>query len=176
MPPRPAPNPAPRTAAARDALKAFYCSLCSKGYARATEFDAHQSSYDHQHKKRLKEMREMQRDPAAAQRARRAERRADGLITIKPVSLGGPAPADGERARPQQGPGAGFKKGGFKSAFGAADKVVRVEGEGDAEVEAEEEAGAGVREVESESEDDEDRYDPWRPTDCSEACPGRVER
>ena len=63
---------------------------------------------------RLKEMKKMQRDPLASTKARKAERRADeksGLITIKPVKLDS-QPASSSAA------GGGFKKGGFKSAFG----------------------------------------------------------
>ena len=59
-------------------------------------------------------MKQMQRDPLASTKARKAERKAEeksGLITIKPVKLEGQPPA---------GAGGGFKKGGFKSAFGDA--------------------------------------------------------
>ncbi|KAI9890796.1 MAG: hypothetical protein M1814_003580 [Vezdaea aestivalis] len=59
---------------------------------------------------RLKEMKQMQRDPMATSKARKAERKADeksGLITIKPMKLDGAAAVAG----------GGFKKGGFKSAF-----------------------------------------------------------
>lgn len=62
---------------------------------------------------RLKEMKQMQRDPLASSKARKAERKADeksGLITIKPLKLDGSS---------STGTGSGFKKGGFKSAFGS---------------------------------------------------------
>lgn len=39
------------TESAREARKAFYCDLCQKGYGRITEFEAHEGSYDHLHKK-----------------------------------------------------------------------------------------------------------------------------
>ncbi|KAH0543694.1 hypothetical protein FGG08_002010 [Glutinoglossum americanum] len=68
---------------------------------------------------RLKEMKKMQRDPLASTKARKAERRADeksGLITIKPVKLDTqPTPSSSAAAG-----GGGFRKGGFKSAFGEA--------------------------------------------------------
>ncbi|MCJ1410757.1 hypothetical protein MMC19_004843 [Ptychographa xylographoides] len=138
------------------------------------EFEAHESSYDHQHKKRLKEMKQMQRDPLASSKARKAERKADeksGLITIKPVKLdmGSAAVA-----------GSGFKKGGFKNAFG-----------GDAEVKKEYdgESGSGnilaglVRDregepieqelAESDTDNEYECYDPRRPTGCFEGCEGR---
>ncbi|KAF2226366.1 hypothetical protein BDZ85DRAFT_211147, partial [Elsinoe ampelina] len=53
----------------------FFCTLCSKGYARAPELEAHENSYDHQHKKRLKEMKSLTRNPTAAVKDSRAEKR-----------------------------------------------------------------------------------------------------
>ncbi|KAL2058135.1 hypothetical protein ABVK25_001753 [Lepraria finkii] len=167
MPPPWATNPAPKTESAREARKSFYCDLCQKGYSRVNEFEAHEGSYDHQHKKRLKEMKQMSRDPRAADKARKAERRADeksGAITIKPLSL----------ASSDTKPSSGFKKGGFKNAFGSVDDEEKDEKRGlKAEVKIE---GFNVREqeAESESDDDYDRYDPRRPTGCGEGCPGRV--
>jgi hypothetical protein len=71
------------------------------------DYEAHLSSYDHSHKQRLKDMKAMVRDPNAGARARKAEAKADGLVSIK---LSG-----GETL------GGGFKKGGFKkSGFKAA--------------------------------------------------------
>ena len=40
-----------QTESAREARKSFYCELCQKGYSRINEFEAHESSYDHSHKK-----------------------------------------------------------------------------------------------------------------------------
>ncbi|MCJ1233774.1 hypothetical protein MMC14_001732 [Varicellaria rhodocarpa] len=124
-------------------------------------------------------MKQMQRDPLASTKARKAERKADeksGLITIKPVKIDTAANATGG------GAGGGFKKGkgGFRNAFGGE------EGKGEKVL-----VGVGVglglekegvvdlgreREVESESEDSEggyEAYDPLRPTDCWEGCGGR---
>ena len=115
-------------------------------------------------------MKQMQRDPLSRQKALRAERRADEksgiqVITIKP--LAGPVGAGGG--------GGGFKKGGFRNAFGGEEAELpssmtdAVPGE---------KTDASMKEkvtnvVESESEDDgEERYDPRRPTGCSGACPG----
>ncbi|VUC35323.1 unnamed protein product [Clonostachys rosea] len=112
MPPRHHTLPAAQTSSAREAQKSFYCTLCSKGYSRMNDYEAHLSSYDHSHKQRLRDMKAMVRDPNASSRARKAEAKADGIVSIK---------------MPQDGPGSasssggfkkgGFKKSGFKSAF-----------------------------------------------------------
>jgi hypothetical protein len=132
------------------------------------EYEAHLSSYDHSHKQRLKDMKAMVRDPNAGARARKAEAKADGLISIK---LGG-----GDSGAGASGGGGfkkgGFKKSGFKSAFNSiassansnnagplqtgsrADGSTTAEGQGD------------ILPNESESEDDMyERYDPRNPTD-----------
>ncbi|KAJ0166262.1 G patch domain-containing protein 8 [Colletotrichum tanaceti] len=117
MPPRHQTLPPAQTAAAREALQSFYCSLCSKGYSRMNDYEAHLSSYDHSHKQRLKDMKAMVRDPNAGARARKAEAKADGLVSIKLAS----------NEQPQQAAAAGgfkrggFKKSGFKSAFASVD-------------------------------------------------------
>ncbi|OHX01016.1 C2H2 type zinc finger domain-containing protein [Colletotrichum incanum] len=117
MPPRHQTLPPAQTAAAREALQSFYCSLCSKGYSRMNDYEAHLSSYDHSHKQRLKDMKAMVRDPNAGARARKAEAKADGLVSIKLASNEQPqqtAPTGGFKK-------GGFKKSGFKSAFAPAD-------------------------------------------------------
>lgn len=43
----------------KEIKKVFFCNLCNKQYKLAVEFEAHLSSYDHNHRKRFKEMREM---------------------------------------------------------------------------------------------------------------------
>ncbi|OLL22136.1 Zinc finger protein 804A [Neolecta irregularis DAH-3] len=111
----------PRTEAARQALAAFYCELCDKKYARAGQFEGHLSSYDHQHKKRFKEMREMQRDPSDAARRKERERireekelnRITGgkaSINIRPITI-----------KPITEPKPPTVKRGFKNAFGDDD-------------------------------------------------------
>ncbi|KAL7621738.1 hypothetical protein AAE478_009065 [Parahypoxylon ruwenzoriense] len=121
MPPRHQTLPPAQTSSARAALQSFYCELCSKGYSRMNDYEAHLGSYDHSHRQRMKDMKQMVKDPTAGARARKAEAKADGLISIK---LGGDSTPGGG------GGGGGFKKGGFKktgfkSAFtpigGAAD-------------------------------------------------------
>lgn len=140
------------------------------------EYEAHLSSYDHSHKQRLKDMKQMVRDPQAAARARKQEAKADGVISIKlgSDSAGGSGAAGG-------GGGGGFKKGGFKkSGFKAAfvpidgaktDEPVQEEG-----VKVDEpllstgnkmDVGhAGADSVESDTEDEGyEVYNPRRPTD-----------
>ncbi|KAL0633566.1 hypothetical protein Q9L58_007526 [Maublancomyces gigas] len=169
--------PPPKTESAVQARKSFYCELCSKGYSRMNEFEAHENSYDHQHKKRFQEMKAMQRDPSTAEKRRERERRQDekaGVITIKPLKLNVDEKKSG-----------GFKKGGFKSAFGGGGGGG---GGGGNEVEAEKKvtpgggfkkaSAAGVEEPavvaktdggvveESDTEDEGyEIYDPAKPTD-----------
>jgi len=119
MPPRHHTLPAAQTSSARDAQKSFYCSLCSKGYSRMNDYEAHLSSYDHSHKQRLKDMKQMVRDPQASSRARKAEAKADAFLSIKMDSsnnVGAGTSGSGGFKK------SGFKKGGFKSAFAPVDQ------------------------------------------------------
>lgn len=166
--------PPAQTAAAREAQKSFYCQLCQKGYSRMNEYEAHLSSYDHSHKQRMKDMKQMVRDPQAAARARKQEAKADGVISIK---LGGEGGGGGAAA-------GGFKKGGFKkSGFKAA--FVPVEGAATAEEGGQDEGGVKRRDeatlgmgektrvggddgVDGESDTEDEGYeiyDPRHPTD-----------
>ena len=130
------------------------------------EYETHLSSYDHSHKQRLKDMRQLTRDPMASTKARKAEAKANsqsGLISIK---IGGEAGASG-------GGGAGFKKAGFKKA-GFKSAFTPAENEGKVEEMVEEgfkKAGVGKvlqegMEGESDTEDEGyEMYDPRHPTD-----------
>lgn len=118
----------------------------------------------------------MSRDPSATQKARRAEANASH-IKIKPISASVSAAAGSQAGKPG---GGGFKKGGFKNAFGAVaeeEKEEEVVGKGKGE--GEEEGKMKTGEVDEESEEDDgleegERYDPRRPTGCWEGCRGRV--
>jgi phage/plasmid primase-like uncharacterized protein len=57
--------------------RVFYCELCNKQYKLAMEFETHLSSYDHNHKKRFKEMRESQSSRSRDDRQRREQARQD---------------------------------------------------------------------------------------------------
>jgi hypothetical protein len=155
--------PQAQTSSARAALQSFYCQLCAKGYTRMNDYESHLGSYDHTHKQRLKDMKAMVRDPAAQERARRAEAKADGLVSIRLEE----APAG---AAPKKG---GFKKSGFKSAFAPAHETGS---KADQEKESKQEeddcvkpappAGKDVVDEDHDSADDEDyeHYDPNFPT------------
>lgn len=71
------------------------------------DYEAHLSSYDHSHKQRLKDMKAMVRDSSAGARARKADEKAGGLLSIK-LPDGGAGTAGTA--------GAGFKKSGFKKS------------------------------------------------------------
>jgi hypothetical protein len=167
----------------------FTCTLCSKSYSRVTDYEAHLSSYDHTHRVRLRDMKAMSKDPSAQQRAQKAEARANardgaGLITIKPLGFGGGSTSGVSGGAPAGAGvklGGGFKKGGFKSAFGgstvvkdggkkAEDETVR----NVAEVEAQGVDKAEEADMEVDEEDDENfgfhYYDPERPTGCDGRC------
>ncbi len=127
----------------------------------------------------------MSRDPLASAKARKAERKADeksGLITIKPLKL--EAPTSTTASLSAAAPVTGFKKGGFKSAFGEVKsntgtddegvkrlKIVGVDG-GEGVGAVERAQGGSSLDVESDTEDEGyEVYDPRRPTGCFDGCP-----
>ena len=121
------------------------------------EFDAHESSYDHQHKKRLKEMKEMQRQ---------VQPKKEEKGPLMQIKLGGPT-------KNAATSGGGFKKGGFKNAFASA------EDEPKADLKKEEDADTLTERPridldDSDVTDDEDYYDPRRPTGCMPGCKGHA--
>jgi hypothetical protein len=132
------------------------------------EYEAHLSSYDHSHKQRLKDMRQLTRDPLASEKARKAEAKANagsGLISIK---IGGDGSGVGKKP--------GFKKAGFKSAFAPAEgessrneggrEAERAGDEGKKVVAEAKVVGYDDPEVESDTEDEGyEMYDPRYPTD-----------
>jgi hypothetical protein len=184
-----------KTESARSALSSFTCTLCNKSYSRHPEYEAHISSYDHQHRKRLQDLKQLSRDPLAAEKARRAEKKADAEAGLRVLDAGktGTAPS----STTSSGGGGGFKKGGFKSSFttvkGPAAKK-NVLGEDDDEGSTGGAEGASdaahprsIRpppnslQAGGESDTDEQYaadnagggyYDPRRPTDCFPECAG----
>ncbi|KAL8171791.1 hypothetical protein V2J09_023595 [Rumex salicifolius] len=59
----------------KEIRKVFFCELCNKQYKLAMEFEAHLSSYDHNHRKRFKEMREMHGSSNRDDRQKREQQR-----------------------------------------------------------------------------------------------------
>ncbi|KAL4868938.1 hypothetical protein BDV12DRAFT_89830 [Aspergillus spectabilis] len=197
MGPRGFTNPAPKTESARSALSSFTCTLCNKSYSRHPEYEAHIGSYDHQHRKRLQDLKQLSRDPLAAEKARRAEKKADaeaGLRVLDPAKTG-TGPSTGG-----SGGSGGFKKGGFKSSFtsvkgpaasGAPKKNVlgdddedgedRLVAEGPSNVSRPKyDKSPSILQEQGESDTDEEytadasggHYDPRKPTDCFPGCAG----
>ena len=163
MPPRSKPLPLASTESARLARAAFLCELCQKQYTRQNELEAHESSYDHLHKKRLKEMKSLQGKMAVPQKKEVGEMRSltgtggrEGVVSVK---LGG-------------GGGGDKKKGGFRNAFSGMEKRDEVGdgggGEGGGNLKE-----AREEEVDSDVTDEDDYYDPRRPTGCLPGCSGR---
>ncbi|KAJ5162822.1 Zinc finger C2H2 [Penicillium coprophilum] len=184
MAPRGSTNPAPRTESARSALSSFTCTLCNKSYSRHPEYEAHIGSYDHQHRKRLQDLKQLTRDPNAVEKNRRAERKADAQAGLKVIET------PGHNVAPS-GKSAGFKKGGFKSSFAAVKgtvvtsapvkKNVLGDDEEDNSPKPQNDDSSEVgrpgkaESVDMESDTDEEygpegQYDPHRPTDCFAGC------
>ncbi|KAJ0533120.1 putative transcription factor C2H2 family [Helianthus annuus] len=59
----------------KEIRKSFYCELCDKQYKLAVEFEGHLSSYDHNHRKRFKEMKEMHGSSSRDERQKREQLR-----------------------------------------------------------------------------------------------------
>ncbi|XP_014494772.1 G patch domain-containing protein 8 [Vigna radiata var. radiata] len=59
----------------KEIRKVFYCDLCNKQYKLAMEFEAHLSSYDHNHRKRFKQMKEMHGGGSRDDRQKREQQR-----------------------------------------------------------------------------------------------------
>ena len=120
------------------------------------EYDAHESSYDHQHKKRLKEMKEMQRQVAPKKEEK------GPLMQIK---LGG---------TPKSAGGAGFRKGAFKNAFAPAEASEVQKEDAEKEIEETSVKDEQMEEEDSDITDDDDYYDPRKPTGCTSTCASKV--
>lgn len=59
----------------KEIRKVFHCELCNKQYKLAIEFEAHLSSYDHNHRKRFKQMKEMHGSSSRDDRQKREQQR-----------------------------------------------------------------------------------------------------
>uniref|UniRef100_A0A1J3IBB2 G patch domain-containing protein 8 n=1 Tax=Noccaea caerulescens TaxID=107243 RepID=A0A1J3IBB2_NOCCA len=65
----------------KEIRKVFFCQLCSKQYRTVMEFEGHLSSYDHNHKKRFKEMKEMHGASGRDDRKKRELQRQERELT-----------------------------------------------------------------------------------------------
>ncbi|KAI5196645.1 hypothetical protein E4T38_08398 [Aureobasidium subglaciale] len=83
------------TESARELRRNFYCDMCSKGYGRITDFEAHENSYDHQHRKRMKELKQITRNPTAAVRNSRTEKKRTENSEMISLNLNKASKADG---------------------------------------------------------------------------------
>lgn len=119
------------------------------------EYEAHQSSYDHQHKKRLKDMKEMQRQ---------VQPKKEEKGPLMQIKFGAPVKSSSG--------GGGFKKGGFKNAFAPAEEEEKpqIEKEDTTSVDTK----PAPEDLDSDVTDDDDYYDPLRPTGCIPGCKGYV--
>jgi hypothetical protein len=190
-----------QTESARSALSSFTCTLCNKSYSRHPEYEAHISSYDHQHRKRLQDLKQLSRDPNAAEKARRAERKADAEAGLRVIDTpsGGTTVSGGSTTGGGGGGGGGggFKKGGFKSSFAAVKgpaapvkKNVLGDDDEDEEDQSAKDQPASTaskpvrgQDIPDDAESDTDEeyardqdgggyYDPRQPTDCFSGCAG----
>jgi hypothetical protein len=180
-------------------LSSFTCTLCNKSYSRHPEYEAHISSYDHQHRKRLQDLKQLSRDPNAAEKARRAEKKADAEAGLRVIGTTDNSAATGVATGGGGGGGGGggFKKGGFKSSFATVKGPVAPTAPAKKNVlgdEEEEEQVQTVNETDvqpqpapkaensacAESDTDEEYadaasggyYDPRKPTGCFSGCAG----
>lgn len=173
-------------------MSSFTCSLCNKSYSRHPEYEAHIGSYDHQHRKRLQDLKQLSRDPNAAEKARRAERKADAEAGLKVID----APSTAISTEKKGTGGGGFKKCGFKSSFAAVkgptapvkrnvlgdddDEEVQATSQPSGTAEPNSQARDTRDDVESDTDEDYASelkdgggyYDPRKPTDCFASCPG----
>ncbi|XP_031405034.1 G patch domain-containing protein 8-like [Punica granatum] len=61
----------------KEICKVFFCELCNKQYKLAMEFEVHLSSYDCNHRKRFKEMKEMHGSTSRDECQKREQQRLD---------------------------------------------------------------------------------------------------
>jgi hypothetical protein len=127
------------------------------------DYEAHLSSYDHSHKQRLKDMKAMVRDPNAGARARKAEAKADGIVSIKLPGQDGGSSTGAAGGGLKKG---GFKKSGFKSAFAPVENVQKAVQPAPTTAPAKPKPVLKDSLVESDTEDEGyEVYDPRYPTD-----------
>ncbi|KAM0938228.1 putative transcription factor C2H2 family [Dioscorea sansibarensis] len=93
----------------KEIQKVFFCALCNKQYKLAMEFEVHLSSYDHNHRKRFKEMKEMHGGSSRDDRLKREQLREEKEMA-KFAQL-----ADAHKQRQQQEQSGGSQDTGSES-------------------------------------------------------------
>ncbi|KAJ5241880.1 Zinc finger C2H2 [Penicillium citrinum] len=166
----------PPTESARSALSSFTCTLCNKSYSRHPEYEAHIGSYDHQHRKRLQDLKQLSRDPNAAEKARRAERKADAEAGLR-LAVGEEVRGRDLRRGVLRVHSLLLRGGGpvKKNVLGDDDEGEVEEQKKDKGKESQKQTQPQQRGLDVESEtDEEDYYDPRRPTGCAVGCGVKV--
>ncbi|KAH7139477.1 hypothetical protein B0J11DRAFT_516889 [Dendryphion nanum] len=118
--------PPKKNVAPTDAIRRFWCDICSKGYPRQPDYENHLRSYDHNHRQRMADMKKLTaQNEADAVQKRRA---GDDMRAL---------PVDGSSKKPSLGPrftkvggdkgGARFKKVGTTTKTGEEDATVPIE-------------------------------------------------
>ncbi|KAJ8103114.1 hypothetical protein POJ06DRAFT_63062 [Lipomyces tetrasporus] len=153
-------NPAPRTEAAKQALKNFYCELCQKGYSRMDEYENHTNSYEHQHRKRFNELRQMQKDTASIQQRREREAKESGMRAIALDSVNVTAFSSTSKSAGFKSIGGGFRRVGTDRKQDAG-KAATDQAVGSKSRSA---TTKSVDESDSESDGEYEHYDPRFPT------------
>ncbi|KAH1033162.1 hypothetical protein J1N35_045336 [Gossypium stocksii] len=87
----------------KEIRKVFYCELCNKQYKLAMEFEGHLSSYDHNHRKRFKEMREMHGSSSRDDRQKREQQRQEREMA-KFAQMAGARKQQQQESREESGP------------------------------------------------------------------------
>eukprot|EP00128_Syssomonas_multiformis_P003969 Colp12_sorted_trinity150504_noHs@20328 len=97
----------------REVNKVFLCETCNKQYTTVGQYQNHLSSYDHHHKKRLKEMQERERSMKLGSTKKKEEK----ALEKEMKRMMQHANANALKTTPAAGPAkteAPVKKGGFK--------------------------------------------------------------
>ncbi|KAF2725084.1 hypothetical protein K431DRAFT_240031 [Polychaeton citri CBS 116435] len=166
MAPRGQTLPEATTESAKAARRSFFCELCQKGYARMNDFEAHEGSYDHQHRKRLKEMRQLTKNPNAAAIARAEEKRENQAAGLKSINIS-LAPGGSTKKKPV------FKStlqphnaAGLQGSVGAVPIPSALAASISVGPGGDDDLSCAVRNGWAD-----DKYDPRFPTGCDEDCP-----
>ncbi|KAJ8752323.1 hypothetical protein K2173_003959 [Erythroxylum novogranatense] len=108
----------------KEIRKVFFCDLCNKQYKLAVEFEAHLSSYDHNHRKRFKEMKEMHGSSSRDDRQKRELQRQEREMA-KLAQMAGARKQEEHQPQPKQDSVSTQVSTSVKSATALADQDQR---------------------------------------------------